>query len=76
MNTSIVTVKGQIVIPSKIRHRHKIRKGTRVCFIEQGKDIILRPITDDYIDGVKGFLGTNGKTLKALLAEKQREREL
>ena len=76
METSMVTVKGQVVIPSKIRHRHKIRKGTRVCFLEQGEDIVIRPVTDEYIDGLQGLLKTQGKTLKALLNEKKREREL
>ncbi|MCX5726848.1 MAG: AbrB/MazE/SpoVT family DNA-binding domain-containing protein [Candidatus Saganbacteria bacterium] len=76
METSMVTTKGQIVIPSKIRQRHKIKKGTRICFIETGKDIVIRPITDDYIEGLKGSLRTAGKALKTLLEEKKKEREL
>ncbi len=72
----MVTVKGQVVIPSKIRHRHRIRKGTKVCFLEQGNDIIIRPVTDEYIDSLKGLLKTKGKALQALLEEKKREREL
>lgn len=76
METAMVTTKGQIVIPSKIRHRHGITKGTRVCFLEQGTDIVLRPVTDAYIDEIKGSLGTKGKALRTLLEEKKREREL
>lgn len=76
METSMVTTKGQIVIPSKIRHRHKITKGTRICFIEQGEDIVLRPVTDDYIARLKGSWESNGKALKTLLEEKGKEREL
>lgn len=76
METAMVTTKGQIVIPSKIRSRHKIKQGTRVCFIEEGSDIILKPLTDDYIDGLRGALKTNGRALKTLLDEKKREREL
>lgn len=74
--TAIVTTKGQIVIPATLRKRYKIKKGTRVCFLERGGEMVLRPITDDYIDGMKGVLGTRGKALKALLQEKRREREL
>lgn len=73
MQTAMVTIKGQIVIPSKIRKRHGIHKGTHVCFIEAGKDIIMRPVTDEYILGLKGSLKTNGRVLKALLDEKKRE---
>lgn len=76
MITSVVTSKGQIVIPSKIRTKFKIKKGTKICFIEQGENIILKPITDDYVDRVKGVLKTNGRALKNLLDEKKKEQEL
>lgn len=76
METAIVTTKGQIVIPFRIRSRHGIRKGTQVCFIEQGTDIVLRPVTDAYIDEIRGSIGTHGKVLKALLVEKKKERQL
>ena len=32
MHTFAVTLKGQVVIPSDIRRRHHIEKGTKVCF--------------------------------------------
>ncbi|MBI5242434.1 MAG: AbrB/MazE/SpoVT family DNA-binding domain-containing protein [Elusimicrobia bacterium] len=76
METGIVTTKGQVVIPSRIRHRYRIKKGTRVCFIERGEEIVLKPVTDDYIDHLRGSLGSSGQALKALLAEKERERKL
>ena len=76
MQTAVVTTKGQIVIPSKLRSRHGIKKGTRVCFIESGQDIILRPVTDEYIDSLRGSLPTKGGALRILLEEKRREREL
>ncbi|MEJ2745335.1 MAG: AbrB/MazE/SpoVT family DNA-binding domain-containing protein [bacterium] len=76
MQTATVTTKGQIVIPSRIRKRHGIQKGTHVCFIESGDGIIMRPVTDEYILGLNGSLKTKGKALKALLDEKRREREL
>jgi AbrB family looped-hinge helix DNA binding protein len=76
MNTGTVSLRGQVVIPSKIRHRHNIRKGTRVCFVEKNGEIVLQPITDSYIDSVRGLLKTKGTALKALLAEKERERGL
>ena len=76
METGIVTTKGQVVIPSKIRHKLKIKKGTRVCFIEKYGDIVLKPVTDDYIDNLKGSLGTKGAALKSLLEDRERERKL
>ena len=74
--TSLVTTKGQVVIPSRLRRRLGIKRGTRVCFIEQGRDLVLRAVTDDYIASLKGSMGTKGRALKLLLEEKRREREL
>lgn len=74
MESAIVTTKGQIVIPSRIRRGRGIKKGTRVCFFENGNDLILRAVTDEYIDGIRGSLGSKGKALKALAEEKARER--
>ena len=75
MTVSMVSVKGQIVIPSGIRRSHGIRKGTKVSIIEEGGNIILRPITDEYIDGLRGSLGSGGKALKILAEEKKKERD-
>lgn len=74
--TSVVTTKGQIVIPAKIRRRLGIRKGTWVCFVEREEGIVLKAITDEYIDRIRGSLGTGGKVLKVLLEEKKKEREM
>ena len=73
---SVVTTKGQIVIPARIRRRHGIKRGTRVCLIEHGEEIVLRPLTPEYFQKAAGILGTSGKVLKAFLEEKKREREL
>ena len=69
------TSKGQIVIPSSIRRRLGIKEGTRIRIEERGNEIILRPITREYVHSVRGKLRGKG-LMKALLAEKKREREL
>lgn len=76
METTVVTTKGQIVIPSRIRRHYGIKKGTRVCLIERNGEIILKPITREYIEKMAGILGKEGKLLEALRREKEREREL
>jgi hypothetical protein len=50
-------------------------KDAKKSLIERGDEIIIRPVTDAYIDGLKGTLPTRGKTLQALRAEKREERE-
>jgi len=75
MESTIVTTKGQVVIPYKIRRRHGIKTGMRISFIEKKDEIVLQALTDEYIDSVKGSLKTNGKALKTLAEDKKKERE-
>jgi AbrB family looped-hinge helix DNA binding protein len=76
MDKAVVTVKGQVVIPSKLRRKLGIRKGTQVSLYERNGEIILKPITDEYIRSMAGMTGTKGKLLKALREEKAKERAL
>ena len=76
MITTMVTVKGQIVIPSKIRRRHNIKKGTKLCIIDNEDEIVLKPLTADYFEKMAGILGTKGRLGKALLQERAREKAI
>jgi AbrB family looped-hinge helix DNA binding protein len=76
METSIVTVKGQIVVPAKIRRKFGIKKGTKVAFIEKEGKLIIQPLDKNYFESLAGILGTEGKMLKSLLGDKKKEREL
>jgi AbrB family looped-hinge helix DNA binding protein len=71
------TVKGQVVIPVAVRRRLAIKEGTRIQIEvnEETRQIILTPITREYIHSLRGKYKGKG-LLKALMAEKQREREL
>jgi AbrB family looped-hinge helix DNA binding protein len=75
MITTIVTVKGQIVIPAKIRRHLNIKKGTRLSVIEGPNEIVLKPLTREYFANMAGIAGTKGKGLAALLEERAREKE-
>jgi AbrB family looped-hinge helix DNA binding protein len=76
METSVVTTKGQIVIPKKIRKNLGITKGSKVAFIEKDGKIVLQPLDKSYFESLAGILGTNGKMLKSLMDDKKKEREL
>jgi len=69
MTTTVVTTKGQIVIPSKMRKRYGIKKGSRLCVIEDEGKIILQPLTKDYFENMAGVLKTKGKLTRELLEE-------
>ena len=70
-----VTVEGRIVLPLPVRREFGIQAGTRihVQVDEQGKRIILMPITRKYIHSLRGKNKGRG-LLKALMAEKSAER--
>jgi AbrB family looped-hinge helix DNA binding protein len=76
MDKAVVTVKGQVVIPSRLRRKFGIKKGTQVYLYDRDGEIIIKPITDEYIRSMAGMAGTKGKLLKALMEEKAKEREL
>ncbi len=76
MEVSIVTTKGQVVIPAKIRRKYGIKIGTKIQFEEGNGEIIMLPLTEETIDKNIGFLGTKGKLLRKLMTEKKVERKL
>lgn len=73
--SSTVTTKGQLVIPSRLRRKYKIRKGTRVVFLEDENRLILQPLTREFIESLCGSL-RGSKALDYLLAERQKDRAL
>lgn len=75
MNTAIVTSKGQIVIPSKIRRRLNIKRGTRLYIEEKGGELILKAVTPDYFERIAGVLPTKGKLSKSLIEERKKDKE-
>jgi AbrB family looped-hinge helix DNA binding protein len=59
--SAVVTPKGQVVIPARLRRRLGIRGGTRLFFREQGTGLIVQPLTDAYIRSLRGSLKSKGK---------------
>lgn len=74
MTTTVVTSKGQIVIPSKIRQRLNIKKGTKLYVEERGDEMVLRTVTPAYFNKMAGILQTKGRLSKSLLAERAKDR--
>ena len=76
MVSSVVTTKGQIVIPAKLRRMFGIRIETKIQFTVEEDGIKIVPLTVETIDNNEGILKTKGKLLKKLMIEKKYEREL
>lgn len=75
MTTTVVTTKGQIVIPSKIRRKLNIKKGTKLYIEERGEELIIKPVTQAYFEKIAGVLQTKGKLSKSLLEERSKDKE-
>jgi AbrB family looped-hinge helix DNA binding protein len=76
IETSVVTTKGQLVIPARLRRRFGIKKGTMVTFTEDDGRIIVQPVTREFIRGLRGSLKGEPSALEVLLEERKRERTL
>jgi AbrB family looped-hinge helix DNA binding protein len=74
---TVATSKGQVVIPSKIRKQLGIKDGTylQIDVNTATRQIILTPVTREYVHSLRGKYKGKG-LMKALMADKKREREL
>jgi AbrB family looped-hinge helix DNA binding protein len=73
MESAYVTSKGQLVVPARLRRKYGIKAGTRVRFVERDREIVLQPVTPEYIRGVCGILAEYGPATDALLKERARD---
>jgi AbrB family looped-hinge helix DNA binding protein len=68
-----VKAKGQVVIPVEIRRKFQIDQGTRVAFLEESGRLFIQPVTDEFIDGMKGVLAGRGLPERV---ERSKDRDL
>ena len=61
---TVVSSKGQIVIPAPLREKLGIKTGTRVAIQHQDSHLLLQPITDEFIDSLMGCCKGNGSLLE------------
>lgn len=73
IETSVVTTKGQLVIPARLRRRFGIKKGTMVTFVEDNGRIIVQPVTREFIRSLRGSLKGEPSALRGLLDARKRD---
>jgi AbrB family looped-hinge helix DNA binding protein len=74
MITTIVTTKGQVVIPYRIRRKLDIKKGTKLSVEESNNEIILRPLNAAYFEKMAGVLATKGKLANMIIEARSRDK--
>ncbi len=72
-----VNSRGQVTIPIELRRTLGITPGTHIAIKvdEDKRYIVLTPITREYVHSLRGKYKGKGM-LKALMADREREREL
>jgi len=73
METTI-NIKGQVIIPAKIRHRLGLKKGTRIFLEERNGEIVLRPLNREYFQKMSGIL-KGGRLTRALEQSRRKDRK-
>lgn len=53
---TIISSKGQVVVPAELRDQLGLKKGTRATWTEEKGRLILMPINEQFLDEVQGFL--------------------
>jgi AbrB family looped-hinge helix DNA binding protein len=74
---TVLSSKGQVVIPAELREQLGLRKGTPASWSEEQGRLVLTPITERQLDEIMGFLKPEPgepSMFDELFAERERER--
>jgi len=76
METSVLTVKGQLLIPKRIRNKYGIKSGVKVIFEETENGVVIRPINENYFKSFRGILKSTGDLKEEMRQMKAEEKKL
>jgi len=75
---TVVSSKGQVVIPAELRERLNLEKGTPATWSEEGGRLVLTPMTERQLDEIMGVLKPSPgepSMFEESLLERARERK-
>jgi antitoxin PrlF len=75
---TVISSKGQVIIPAEMRERYGLKKGTPATWTEEKGRLILTPITVQRIREMRGFLKPKPgepSMFEEHFADRERERE-
>ncbi len=76
METSIITAKGQLLIPKRLRTKYGIKSGVKVAMIETAEGIVLKSMDEAYFDNFAGMFKEALPSTQEFLKMKTTERQL
>ncbi|MDL1971084.1 MAG: AbrB/MazE/SpoVT family DNA-binding domain-containing protein [Candidatus Desulfofervidaceae bacterium] len=68
---TVVTKRGQTVIPAVFRKKYRIKKGTVLLWIDTGESIKVVPLPEDPLKALKGIAKGESLTEKLLQGRKK-----
>jgi len=71
---TLITKRGQTVVPALLRKKYGIREGDRLVWLDDGETIKVIPIPADVIRALRGR-GRGEKLVDALLKARQEDRQ-
>jgi AbrB family looped-hinge helix DNA binding protein len=76
METSILTTKGQLLIPKRIRNKYGIKSGVKIIFEETPAGLIIKPMNAAYFESFAGLLRDSLPSTTEYLKIKKEEMKL
>ena len=74
METSVLTTKGQLLIPKRLRNKYGIKSGVKVVFEETDKGVLITPMNEQYFKSFAGILKGNGNLKEDITQMKEEEK--
>jgi AbrB family looped-hinge helix DNA binding protein len=75
---TVISSRGQVVIPAELRQQLGLEKGTRATWSEDRGRLVLTPMTEKRLDEIMGFLKPAPGELsmfEEIFTERERERK-
>lgn len=72
--TTVITRRGQTVVPAAIRRRHGLSDGDRLYWIDDGTTIRVVPVPEDPVEALTGC-GDGEGLVETLLEDRAEDRE-
>ena len=76
METSVLTVKEQLLITKRIWNKYGIKPGVKVIFEETENGGIIRPMNENYFKSFMGVLKSTGNLKEEIQKMKVEEKKL
>lgn len=75
---TVISSRGQVVIPAELRQQLGLEKGTRATWSEDRGRLVLTPMTEKRLDEIMGFLKPapgEPSMFEEIFVERERERK-